>query len=284
MMRFQQRSFALALLLVAASGSSIAETMKAPQSKSDAGYVLEVEGKWYLEKKPREYLAVGQRLAAGEVIRIMSPATSDHIVIAGPSGEIVIKRYCDKRGDCARRLIVPSPAETEPSVFDVIFQTAMRLIRGKPDRYSVHGVRGGNNDLEEAVCQFDKGTLSLSPVFRNMPRGLYYLKLRNLQPGASRTSLGPLRFDWDPQGGSVLPVSGLIPGMYEIRLLLRTSDEYEPTSLTVWTLISIPSEFDRTNNSFRQGVTLTNKWGKRITDETKREVLRAYLDNLATAR
>jgi hypothetical protein len=256
----------------------------AVQSRSDAGYVLEIEGKWFVESNPREYLTLGQRLRAGERIRILSPAANDQIVIVGTNGEVVIEQHCVNRGDCGRRLIVPSPADTEPSVFDIILQTAMRLIKGKPDRYSVHGVRGVDNDLKEGVCRFDEGWVDLRPVFQGMPKGLYYLKLRDLQPGASKTAVGPLQFDWDPQGVSALRANGLTPGIYEIRLLARTSDQYEPTSLTVWTLISTAPEFDRTNDSFRQAVSLTNKWRKTITDETKREVLRAYLDNLATAR
>lgn len=295
-MSFQHRSFAVFFLLAAISGTRVAASKQvrreamadndrpiySTQSRGDAGYVLEVEGKWYLEKKIREYLTVGQRLAAGDVIRILSPATNDHIVISSPSGENLIKLSCDNRSDCNRRLVVPSPADTESSVFDVILQTAMRLIRGKPERYSVHGVRGVNNELEEAVCRFHKGLLDLDPVFRNMPRGPYYLKLRNLQPGAYRTVVGPLRFDWNPQGGSDLAVNGLTPGIYEIRLLVRTSDQYEPTSLSAWTLLSNPSEFDRTTGLFRQAVKLTGKLRNAITDETRRSVLRAYLDDLAT--
>jgi hypothetical protein len=254
----------------------------AVQSKNDAGYVLEIEGRWFVDENPREYLTLGQRVRAGQKIRILSPAANDRIVIVGTNGEIVVNQHCVNRGDCGRSLIVSSPAESEPSIFDVILQTAMRLIKGKRDRYSVHGVRGADNDLKEGVCRFDKGWLDLSPVFHSMPKGVYYLKLRDLQSATSE--IGPLQFEWDPQGVSALRVNGLAPGIYEIRLLVRTSDEYESTSLSVWTLISKTLEFDRTNGSFRQALTLTSKWGKTITEETKREVLRAYLDSLAPAR
>lgn len=280
----QKRWLTWLLLFAAATGPYTVAQSRPLQAKNDIGYVLEVEGKWYVEKKPREYLAIGQRLAAGDVVRIESPAESDHIVVSGPTGEILIKRYCDNRADCARRLVIPYPADSQPSIFDVVLQTAMRLINGKPERYSVHGVRGVTNDLQEAVCRLEGSSVDLSPVFRLLPTGRYYLKLRNLESGVSRPTLGPLRFDWNPNGGTALIVNDVVPGLYEVRLLLRSSDEYEPTMLTAWTLISSSSDFDRFTNSFRPTIALTAKWGKEISDETKRGVLRASLDNLASAR
>jgi hypothetical protein len=161
-----------------------------------------------------------------------------------------------------------------------MLKTAMRLITGRPERYSVHGVRGVSNDLEEAVSLFDKGSLDLSSVFRNMPKGVYYLKLRDLQAEGTTTVVGPQRFDWDPQQASPLSITDLRSGVYEVRLLLRKGTRYEPT-LSVWTLISSKSEFDRLSDSFRQAVRLTRKWQTTTTDETRRAVLRAYLEGLA---
>src|SRR5438309_6856044 len=136
-MRLNYRSCALIVLLALTELLSIRASSAVYQSKTDAGYILEIEGKWYLEKKPKEYLALGQRLSAGDVIRILSPTANDHIVVSSPSGEIIIKRNCDDQRNCVRRLIVPQSGETETSDFDVILHTAMRLIRGTPERYSV---------------------------------------------------------------------------------------------------------------------------------------------------
>jgi hypothetical protein len=252
------------------------------QSKTDAGYVLEIEGKWFLDRYPREYLAMGQTLRAGEKIRIQSPTANDHITIAGPSGEIIIRRNCSNAGECNRRVIIPSPEDARSNIFGAILHTAMELIYGKPERYSVHGVRGINNDLEEAVCLVEKGKVDLSRAFRRMPKGVYYLKIRSLQPSATRKTYGPLQFDWDQGASSVLDVSGLTPGIYEIRLLVRSDGEYEPTSLTVWILFLNKLDFARASDSFGQAIELTGGWGKPLTDETKRSVLRACLDNLAT--
>src|SRR6185436_1192166 len=138
-----KRILCVLVLLVFASGSAYVA-----QSRSDAGYVLEVEGKWYV--KAKQYLAVGQRVAAGDVIRVLSPGETDHIVISGMTGEIIARRHCGKE-TCLLGLIVPASNKNDAGLFTVILDTAMRLIRGKPDRYSVHGVRGVNNDLREAV-------------------------------------------------------------------------------------------------------------------------------------
>lgn len=260
------------------TASDIVSSAYSLQSKTDAGYVLEIEGKWYVDRKPPEYLAMGQRLMAGDVIKIVGPKENDRLVITGTSGEIIVKRYC-ARETCLRRLVVPPPP-SDSGIFDAMLKTAMRLITGRPERYSVHGVRGVSNDLEEAVSLFDKGSLDLSSVFRNMPKGVYYLKLRDLQSEATTTVVGPQRFDWDPQQGSPLSITDLRSGIYEVRLLLRKGTRYEPT-LSVWTLISSKSEFDRLSDSFHQAVRLTRKWQTTTTDETRRAVLRAYLDGLA---
>jgi hypothetical protein len=250
------------------------------QPKSDAGYVLEVEGKWYV--KAKQYLAVGQRVAAGDVIRILSPTESDHIVIAGMTGQIIAKRHCGKE-TCARGLVVPAHDNVDRGLFNVILDTAMRLIRGKPDRYSVHGVRGVDNELREAVCVRDGASVELSPAFHNMTKGVYYLKLREVDSGAGKPALGPFRFDWDPKQTSTLQLSDLSDGTYEIRLMTRVGDHYETTPLTVWVLFSGKQEFNRLTDLFRQATTVTDTWQTSTTDETKRTVLRAYLHSLAKA-
>lgn len=254
---------------------------KPVQSKLDAAYVLQIEGKWFLDRYPREYLAMGQRIRAGEKIRIQSPASNDHIAIAGPSGEIIISRNCSNAAECYHRFVIPTPEDAEPTIIGTILHTAMRLIYGKPERYSVHGVRSINNDLEEAVCLIDKGKVDLSRAFRRMPTGGYYLKIRTLQPNVSKKTYGPLGYDWNESAVSVLDANDLQPGLYEIRLLVRSDDQYEATSLTVWVLLLNKSEYNRASDSFRQAITLTDKWREQISDDTKRSVLRAFLDNLA---
>jgi hypothetical protein len=248
------------------------------QSKADAGYVLEIEGRWYVDRNPREYLAMSQRVMAGDVIRILDPMENDHIVILGRNKEIIAQRYC-ARESCLGKLPVPFPA-SDSGVLDAMLDTVMRLIRGRRDRYSIHGQKGESNPLEEAVSLFDKGSLDLTPVFRNMPKGTYHLQLRDLRPGTANTVVGPLRFGWDPQAPSPLATTDLRSGVYEVSLLLGKGTRSEP-SLSVWTLVSSRSEFDHLSNSFREAVRLTDKWQKSTTDETRRVVLRAYLDSLA---
>jgi hypothetical protein len=291
-MRFQFTILALVLILFA-SGNMRITTASGPdeltasafdtaayslQSKADAGYVLEIEGRWYVDRTPREYLAMGQRVVAGDAIKIVGPKENDHIVIVGTSEEIIAKRYC-ARENCLRRLDVPSPP-SDSGVLDAILKTAMRLIRGRPERYSIHGVRGERNDLEEAMSPFDKNSLDLSSVFRKMPKGIYYLKLRDLGSEEIEEVVTPQRFDWNPQQPSALFITDLRSGVYEVRLMLRKGNRYEP-SLSVWTLISSKGDFDRLSDSFRQAVRLTRKWETTTTEETRRAVLRAYLDELA---
>jgi len=270
-----KRILCVLVLLVFASGSAYVA-----QSRSDAGYVLEVEGKWYV--KAKQYLAVGQRVAAGDVIRVLSPGETDHIVISGMTGEIIARRHCGKE-TCSRGLIVPASNKNDAGLFTVILDTAMRLIRGKPDRYSVHGVRGVNNDLREAVCVRDGASVELGPAFHSMPKGVYYLKLREVVSGAAEPARGPFRFDWDPQQTSTLQLSDISDGTYEIRLMTLLGDQYETTPLTVWVLISDKQEFKRLTDLFRQATSVTDTWQTSTADETKRTVLRAYLHSLAGA-
>jgi len=258
--------------------SDIVSSAYSLQSKADAGYVLEIEGSWYVDRNPREYLAIGQRVVAGDVIKIVGPKENDHIVVLGTGKEIIAQRYC-ARESCLRRLLVPFPS-SDSGVLDAIWKTAIRLIAGRPVRYSIHGQKGASNNLEEAVSLFDKGSLDLSSVFRNMPKGVYYLKLLDLGPGSTNAVIGPQRFDWDPQTSSPLSTSELSPGVYEVTLLLRKGRRYEPT-LSVWTLVSNKSQFDRLSDSFRDAVRVTRKWQTSTTDETRRAVLRAYLESLA---
>ncbi len=252
------------------------------QAQQQIGYVVDIDGKWLLDKQPPQALSKGQQLPAGGVIRIVSPSKNNYITIVSLSGDLIAHRQCDNPGDCDRPIRLGRDTKPQSSSVGGVMDAVMNLIWGEPDRYSVHRVRGG--ELPDGVVQLRDGQVDLGPVFKKREKDRYYLRFLTIPHDgkpASRKSLGPITFDWDPAKPSAIPINDLKPGLYELGLLERDGEEYVPTNITAWVLVSKPGEYGKATSSFQQAKTLTEKWGKDVKPQSVRSFLRAHLDHLA---
>jgi hypothetical protein len=253
-------------------------------ARGQIGYVLDLNGRWILERNPSQDLTRGQGVPAKGVIRVESPTRENYIVIASPGGQIFERRQCSKPTECSRPLYLPATRDiNRPPLtpLEVAFSTAMRLIFGDPDRHSVHRVRGG--ELFETVAELKEGgKADLSQVFKKMQKGQFYVRLRTLTTAGKATdseTLGPLKVDWDPATGS-LPVGQFLPGLYEISLIEPRGGDFEATGINAWILLTDIRDYEQAAASFKEAVTLTENWGNQVKRETIRSFLRSHLDQL----
>lgn len=258
----------ISLLLLGISASTIAQTPVA--------YVLEVDGKWFLSSNSSNLLRPGQKLAAGGVIRIDSPSRSNRIVIANLRGEIIITRNCEV--EVCNRPIKLSGLPAQRSLAGVVFDAAMDLIWGAPDRYSVH--RSRSDELADGVVKFSEDKIDFGAVLKKP--GRYYLRWRTV-PGESESASkwsDPTAVILDPQGLALVTASSFKPGLYEVNLLRSMGNGYEPTA-AAWVLVCASPAYEKCNASFQEAVELTKKWGDQVKPEAARLFIQAHLDSLA---
>ncbi|HEX8456543.1 MAG TPA: hypothetical protein VF656_04405 [Pyrinomonadaceae bacterium] len=246
-------------------------------AQSPIGYVLEIEGDWHLNNDLNSTLSPGQKLPPSGTVGIRSPSRSDRIVIADMRGKIIAAQHCALQ-DCSKNFILPRSAPRR-SMMNVIFSTAMELIRGAPDRYSSHRSRGGQ--LSDGVTKLEGRTLDLSQTLTET--GQYYISWRVLPQGNEAVSEWSAPAMVEVSEGSPVTLSDetLKAGLYEFILLRRLDVRFVPDGGSAFILISPPSKFASSRESFRQATEMTQAWGDKVRPETKRRFLRAHLDGLA---
>lgn len=250
------------------------------------GYIIAVKGKWFLSSgsRSRQSLGNGQGVPAGGVVSIQSPSPDDYIKIALSNGKIISGQCDGKNGECHQPIVLPRTVQRQASVWDSIMKQAMNLFRRDPGKYSVHMVRSFNGKPQEAVLQTQHGQVDLAPAFREMGRGTYHVYLqRKLHSGnpADGEPGEPLTIKWDPANASAMPIANLETGIYELVLLKRRGEEYEPTLINAWVLVSNPAKYAQTASSFREATQLTAAWRGEVDETAVRSFLRAYLEHLA---
>ena len=249
-----------------------------PAQAQQVGYVQDIEGRWLLNKS--QLLSRGQHLPAGGVISNPSPQEDDHIAVANLNGEIVESRSCKVSGECSKPIKLSAVKSTR--VFSAAYEAVMNLLWGEPDRYTVSRVRG-EGELPEAVVRLDGDSLDLSAIFKRKDKDHYYTRLRMIHrrstPVAGET-LGPFTFYWDPSKPSSVSIPGIVPGLYELRLFARNGEDYRPTNVICWILVTNPGNYAEADSAFQEMLTLIERWDDRVTPEAKRSFLRASLSHL----
>jgi len=270
------RLFGLGLLTVLLFVSTTA-------AQSTIGRVYNFKGTWYREGQARP-LTHGDTVGAGSVIRIQSPSQLDFIVILLTNGQHLEKR-CGRR-ECEQPFQLP-PYVAQQRHFWYIIEPVLRIFQRQPVRYSVPMPKSGAVKLREAVVEVKNGTANIAEVFQEVPKGSYTIKLtRKSQPGiASRgTHSKPITIWWEPLAQPSVSVSGVKPGIYEVRQLHeQTNKQYLPTPVTAWVLITEPNSFEETTSSFRNAIYMTDAWTG-LGEDSVRAFLRAYLDHLLVLR
>lgn len=235
--------------------------------QQDVGFVVNVEGIWFLNNSPRQ-LSPGSPLQAG-VIRADKPGAGDFIEIANLSGRIIRRLNCF-RDDCSKPITLYTAEGDVPSPW---FKTLMETLNKDPKRYKAATIRT-KGELLEAVVKVAGSQADLSSVLANAGRDTYLLRFEARSGGHV---VGPVRVDWDPNRLAVVTVKGLAPGLYDVRQLDEHGKRRERgTEASV--LFASPEKFDSVFCEFRRAVLLTGGWHAR--EDSKRQVLRVALTKL----
>jgi hypothetical protein len=257
-------------------------------AQQKVGYVLEMEGTWTAAGTP-ESLTMGQSVVGGIVVTNPNPADGDHIVIANLHGDITktircvsgVCRECRESGACYDP-IQPLPSISEStSTISTVFTAVLELFAGKPDRYSIHRVRGSGFVIpRNGVVRFDHSVVDVSDFLEGQEKGLYEFQFVLLSgQGSSRheakSSLNS--FDWSPGGKAAFVIEGVDPGLYEMRI-----NRGGETS-SAWVLLCNAASYPASAASFRAFARQTDSWGASVTQATKQAYQRAYLEYLASS-
>jgi len=254
-------------------------------AQQNVGFVLEIRGTW-TAGAPALPLKLGQLLPAESVLANTTPADNDRIVVANMHGDLLktirckdgVCRECTDSGACYDPIHPLPKAGDSAGTVSTLFNAVLELFMEKPERYSVHRVRG--SDLEaskNAVIRLQANTIELTPFLEGKENGRYDVRLTFISDRATThaaSSSVQEEMNWSANGKAVLPMPGITPGLYEVRLSHGTS-----TNIS-WILLSSGSDYDHLEESFEKFQRQTDRWGKNVSPATAQAYQRAYLEYL----
>jgi len=257
------------------------------RAQQEVGYVLEMEGKW-TARGAIESVNMGQPLAGGTLLTNPNPTDNDHIVVANLRGEIVktircrsgVCRECRESGACYDP-IQPLPIVSDStSTVSSVFKAVSELFAGKPDRYSIHRVRGsGFVATRNGILRFDDSAVDVSNFLEGEDQGLYevqFFPLSGESSGTKELNSNPTPLNWRPGGKTALVVAGVHPGLYEMRI--THGNEIS----SAWVLVCNSASYLTSTASFQAFVHQTDSWGANVTQGTKQAYQRAFLEYLVS--
>jgi hypothetical protein len=254
-------------------------------AQQKAGFVLEMHGKW-TDGDTRGFLKLGQLLPGEAVLANPSPVDDDRIVIANLHGRIIktvrckneVCRECTESGACYDPIHPLPKAGDSAGTGSTLLNAVLNLFVEKPERYSVHRVRGADPEVRESeVVRLDPQAVELGSLFEGKEKGRYEVQFDAIseKPNSGER---PQRFeggiDWNPGEKGALVLRGLSPGLYEVRLFRGSS------TTTAWILLSTGADYERLADSFKQFVRETDSWGNNVSPVTKQAYQRAFLEYL----
>lgn len=270
------------IFIVALSSSGFAK------DRESVGYVFDSTGDW-MQDGVRLPHTSGDPVYAGSVISLDPNSKSTQTMGAS----IIINLFNGKREerssgltDFAKPITLPESLGEQTSAVGRLLRAMGGLFSQHSEKYLITTVRGADLlTLHEAVVKLDGDGIDLAPVFRTAPAGKYSASLQPIEnDDAVERSPVPLRFayNWKPTIKQPVVLPELAPGLWRISLL-RNEDE-RPFGVDAWILICTPAKFAVTADLFNQTITITQRWGEKISGAEIRSFLRTALDGLAHER
>ena len=261
---------------VVAPNPSIAEPSK---PSTDAGFVLDIYGKWRMEGKENRQLSMGEALPIGAAIRAVNPEQRDnYITIAYLDGQAKIYA-CSVRATCYQPIEMPK-TKPKPSTYTAIVEAVKRLFRHDPYQYV--SALSRSEELKEGVVELRGRRINLQPMFRNMRKGFYLLLLEPISEGVPPAAeIETLKFLWNPGQPTPLQVGRLKPGAYNVVLLDPYSSSLEPLGIDAWMVVATPENYEAAQQQFNYTMKLIESWKNNVKPDAARAFLRASLLNLA---
>jgi hypothetical protein len=258
------------------------------------GFVLDMQGKWFLDGNPPRKIHKGSALPAGGSIYILSPVPpSAQVAISDRTGAIIVKKQCNLAGECDEKIRLPGPSQGTSSSGKKVSAVLDVFWKEEPAKYESYisiksELPEGDltaDDVREAVVATQGGTLDLGPVFARVRKGRFYLRL-NAITGERRFDHppvgAPIVCDWDPAAPSPVKAPGVHPGLYEIERLEKNERGFSPVGVVAWVLVPKPDEYEKVSSCFGKAVQVVIRWGRDIKPDAARSYFRANLEYLFT--
>jgi hypothetical protein len=248
-----------------------------------------MEGTWTLSGDTPEVI-LGQSLPAMGLLVNPTPRDGDNIVVADLRGEVIKTvrckngacRECRQLGGCYDPIQQLPAVADKTTTFGTTLSAVLELFAGKPDRYSVHRVRGAEPIGRAAgVAQLEGSTVEISYFMEGLDKGSYEVQAASLVGAGGnernwRSSATTV--NWNPGNSVPLVLKGIQPGLY----LLSFGNK--GTSGFAWVLLCDSRAYPSAVASFDGFSKQMEIWGDSVSENMKKSYQRAYLDYLASNR
>jgi hypothetical protein len=254
-------------------------------AQQNVGFVLDLHGKW-TDGDGQGFLKLGQLLPGEAVLSNPSPAENDRIIVANLRGDIIktvrckegVCRECTESGACYDPIHPLPKAGDSTGTISTLFNAVLDLFAEKPERYSLHRVRGTDPERTKSeVVRLDANAVDLGPLLEGKEKGRYEVQFvsisKNVRSGGKPQSFES-GINWNPGEKAALVLHGIVPGLYEV-LLNRGS-----STTTGWILLCAGADYQPAADSFEEFVRRTDSWGSNITPATRQAYQRAFLEYL----
>jgi len=250
------------------------------RAQEKVGYILDVQGCWAVAGNS-QCLKRGDSVKPGVLMgnTAAKPSDTDRIVIADLKGD-AIKRIrcknslcneCRKSGTCYDPIQPLPQLPPPPSVLRASFEGLMALFSSKPERFSVHRVRG--ETLSDTVAQVSEERIYLGQVLNGLKGGPYHLIFIRIDRNGdlSDWKSDPVEVGGEHIDANQTVIRGLHPGLYEANLDTRDF------SKNLWVLFVNNDAYANLNDAFRRISIAIETWGDEVPANIKDSYRRAYL-------
>ena len=264
----------------------ILTTLPAP-AQQKVGYVLDVRGVWTL-RGDTHALEKAKTLPASSLLQNAHPQDEDHVVVADLQGNIIqtirchggVCRECHESGGCYDP-IQPLPGPSKQSAAgSALLEAVMELFSEKPDRYSIHRVRGEDSEpVKDGVLLWSDGTVDLASVMAGRPNGVYKVTFTAVGQGRADTvgwQSKPVTLIWRLGARADVEVTDIKPALYVLTI------EHNDEPQAGWILLADSANYPKVSMSFANfSKEIAEKWGSKVNDSTKAAYERVYLQYLS---
>jgi hypothetical protein len=266
------------IALVLAAFTSV--TLAAQSDQPERVVIISLTGDWKLDGAA---VVFGQRLPAQGCL-------------FGSDGSLVLQP--DKKGASAQPFICEKPSRDSSCTghqsarcavplnprnwklsgggLGNVWDAVVHLFTGEPEKYMVAASRGIEPALLDSVVALQNSGVDLSPAFRDLPAGPYWVKLETVN--GSKPTSGILALQFVPLHPAVIPASSIQPGLYRLVLVDKAG---APADSDCWILISPPDKYSASSNAFQLAVQKSSTWPDAMDPSAVRALLRAYLESLS---
>jgi len=147
----------------------------------------------------------------------------------------------------------------------------MALFSSKPERFSVHRVRG--ETLPDTVARVSEERIYLGQVLNGVKGGRYHLIFIRIERSGDLSSWKsePVEVDGEHIDANQTVIRGLQPGLYEANL------ETRDFSKNFWVLFVNSDGYTNLNDEFRRISIAIETWGDDVPANIRDSYRRAYL-------